>query len=1028
MKRIRLGNTIDIVWEIFLGKDKDKGKYDLTGKKLTIYLVSAFDRIKISGFTTEFNVLRFTFEGKDQKHAGRYQLTLVENEGSDDTRTLNLCDAFELVRESCKETDDLSEITLTSSFDALRVYPIIPQVGPNGNWWVDGVDTGNASGTAPDWNASTYKKGHIKNRTHHMNDHLCHYFNGAPIKISKPSGVGYVLLTYDTDLGDKFIRIEISEVESKTHEFFDAMGMPLVFSWDAGNSTINVESFAGAIEAYVMRAYYSSSAKSYDEYFVTLDNGFIPESVARKSEIATINGKSITKGGNIVIEGAHNIGSIDLFEQIIAQKQNYDLTLEDKEAILNGKVITTSVGNGTVPTISINSMGENAVVLIFHFNERLYEMFVMWTDTLCYINGVLSFTQATKLFADSELSETSENSVQNKVVTERLSELSENVDRNYAQIGSVGTDVGELAAKVYSQGAELTELSAELESNGQLIEDLQNMKIDKEADDYYPQLSVGTADNLAGVDEVDSEFGFRRSGGGAITDGVARVQSIKGNSVVYNQIMKPAVTIIESNLGGVKAITTIGSRAIKIQGEYNESVGDRSFYISGAFPLEYGIEGHIYATIISGNKLTRLTAFNYGGATSNIESGFIFKKQGDKNIALVPALPSNIAIGTSVNEEVIINLIDLTQMFGSGNEPTTIEEFYQRMPMGVDLNAYNAGEVINMSASGIKSVGRNAWDEEWEVGGIGTGTGASNNNTDQIRAKYAFPIIGGKTYYIKNPASVWAFFYNGEMELITCSVGSSTSGYASLLYNTTFTPPADARYMKFYVVNTYGTTYNHDICINISDTEFNGQYEAYREATEDLSLVAKYFPNGMRSAGTAHDEIRYNKTTNKWEKVVRIGEVDMGTLLWDGNPSAYFAATIQNMIISSNRLDGLLCKAFPLSSVASLNVGSMIDGAMLRYNNQVIVKYPSAASASAFKASLQGVILYYELAEPIVTEIEEKDFNLDYSVWNGGTEKAIAEGKSSALAADITYGFNAVGLIKQLRSLVESMAAKLANL
>lgn len=143
MKRIRLGNTIDIVWEIFLGKDKDKGKYDLTGKKLTIYLVSAFDRIKISDFTTEFNVLRFTFEGKDQKHQGRYQLTFVENEGGDDTRTLDKCDAFELVKGSCKETDDLSEITLASSFDALRIYPIVPQVGPNGNWWVDGVDTGN---------------------------------------------------------------------------------------------------------------------------------------------------------------------------------------------------------------------------------------------------------------------------------------------------------------------------------------------------------------------------------------------------------------------------------------------------------------------------------------------------------------------------------------------------------------------------------------------------------------------------------------------------------------------------------------------------------------------------------------------------------------------------------------------------------------------------------------------------------------------------------------------------------------------
>ena len=77
---------------------------------------------------------------------------------------------------------------------------------------------------------------------------------------------------------------------------------------------------------------------------------------------------------------------------------------------------------------------------------------------------------------------------------------------------------------------------------------------------------------------------------------------------------------------------------------------------------------------------------------------------------------------------------------------------------------------------------------------------------------------------------------------------------------------------------------------------------------------------------------------------------------------------------------------------------------------------------------MSGVMLYYELAEPIVTEIEEKDFNLDYNVWNCGTEQALAEGKSSALSADITYGFNAVGLIKQLRAMIEAMQAKLANL
>lgn len=142
--------------------------------------------------------------------------------------------------------------------------------------------------SAPDWNASTYKDGHIKNRTHHMQDYMCHYFKGSPIKISKPRDVGYILLTYDTDLADKFVRIEINANESKTYEFVDAMGMPLIFRWDAGASTINVESFMGAVDTYGMRAYYSSSAKGYDEYFVALDEGFIPQGIARKSDMPSI--------------------------------------------------------------------------------------------------------------------------------------------------------------------------------------------------------------------------------------------------------------------------------------------------------------------------------------------------------------------------------------------------------------------------------------------------------------------------------------------------------------------------------------------------------------------------------------------------------------------------------------------------------------------------------------------------------------------------------------------------------------------
>lgn len=161
----------------------------------------------------------------------------------------------------------------------------------------------------------------------------------------------------------------------------------------------------------------------------------------------------------------HNIGSIDLFEQIIAQKQNHDLTLEDKEAILNGKIITASVGEGVVPAISITSIEGLGLMLMFHFNERLYSMCVMWNNDGCYINGFFSFSVHTKLFADSELSEISENAVQNKVVTAKLEET-ETAIKTKLEGEKVGTteptEDFEISAEIE---AKLAELSAEISGN-----------------------------------------------------------------------------------------------------------------------------------------------------------------------------------------------------------------------------------------------------------------------------------------------------------------------------------------------------------------------------------------------------------------------------------------------------------------------------------------------------------------------------------------------------------------------------------
>ena len=183
----------------------------------------------------------------------------------------------------------------------------------------------------------------------------------------------------------------------------------------------------------------------------------------------------------------------------------------------------------------------------------------------------------------------------------------------------------------------------------------------------------------------------------------------------------------------------------------------------------------------------------------------------------------------------------------------------------------------------------------------------------------------------------------------------------------------------------------------------------------------------MKSAGTAHDEIRYNKASGKWEKVVRIGEVKMKALSWaytGGSPSKFSTLGPTDLYKDSAAKIDLLCKRY---TSASTLTETQSDKCIYRAAGYIGIFDSSYSDLASFRASLSvDDVIYNTLAEPIITELDAEDQfkDLDYQVWNCGTEKAIAEGKSAPLAADITYGFNAIGKIKELESLVATLRAK----
>lgn len=108
MEKIRIGNDIQVRWAIYTA---EKEPYGLEGRNIAIYLTNVYGRKQIEGVTVAENVVNFTVYGKEQVHLGKYSIELVENEGSKGMHTVDVCDAFLLVKCSCQaETDQDGKI------------------------------------------------------------------------------------------------------------------------------------------------------------------------------------------------------------------------------------------------------------------------------------------------------------------------------------------------------------------------------------------------------------------------------------------------------------------------------------------------------------------------------------------------------------------------------------------------------------------------------------------------------------------------------------------------------------------------------------------------------------------------------------------------------------------------------------------------------------------------------------------------------------------------------------------------------
>jgi hypothetical protein len=111
------------------------------------------------------------------------------------------------------------------------------------------------------------------------------------------------------------------------------------------------------------------------------------------------------------------------------------------------------------------------------------------------------------------------------------------------------------------------------------------------------------------------------------------------------------------------------------------------------------------------------------------------------------------------------------------------------------------------------------------------------------------------------------------------------------------------------------------------------------------------------------------------KKTVKCGVVDLGTLTWYANGTAYTANLPANAARKNSRtLNFVIPKYNPVTNAwQTLSDGDVVLQNSLIADNRlgIAIKDSTYTDAATFKAAMSGVMLVYELAEPEITDISD---------------------------------------------------------
>lgn len=277
------------------------------------------------------------------------------------------------------------------------------------------------------------------------------------------------------------------------------------------------------------------------------------------------------------------------------------------------------------------------------------------------------------------------------------------------------------------------------------------------------------------------------------------------------------------------------------------------------------------------------------------------------------------------------------------------------------------------------------------------------NNPDNISMKFGFLNRSQSTPAITSGSS--AVIYNQTQSEVLLGKSTGLSGFTT---GTVFND-VKIKIQIFDLTAMFGIG-NEPSTVEEFEKMFPATYYPYNAGeivsagTEEVAVgdtahkvpeAIKALPGYGWSAGTARNYVDYEN--KKYYKCV--DSMDLGTVKWQTETSptfgTYFSTFIDSKKFKKNgdftqKRQNILCDRYITVKRA---VSEYVDKTILLDGTaaivtQIQVKDTAYADATAFKQAMQGVMLYYELATPIVTDISnliDDDFLRNIEVESGGS-------------------------------------------